>query len=59
MIKLWDGWDESKCWSIDGSGDELWNSITSSRQVIVSGIYIAVFETPNGESAIRKFIVVR
>ena len=44
---------------IDGSGDELWNSITSSRQVIVSGIYIAVFETPNGESAIRKFIVVR
>jgi len=43
----------------DGSGDEAWNSVTSSRQVVVSGLYIAHFETPTGESAIRKFIVVR
>ena len=43
----------------DGSGDEAWNSITSSRQVITSGLYIAHFETPEGENAIRKFIVVR
>jgi hypothetical protein len=28
----------------DGSGDEAWNSVTSSRQVIVSGIYIVHFE---------------
>jgi hypothetical protein len=43
----------------DGSGDEAWNSVTSSRQVIVSGLYIAHFETPLGESTLRKFIVVR
>ena len=42
----------------DGSGDEAWNSITSSRQIIVSGIYIAHFEMPDG-NAIRKFAVVR
>ena len=42
----------------DGSGDEIWNSITSSRQIIVSGIYIAHFEMPDG-NAIRKFAVVR
>ncbi|RPH93922.1 MAG: hypothetical protein EHM72_15970, partial [Calditrichaeota bacterium] len=27
----------------DGSGDELWHSLTSSRQVVVSGLYIAHF----------------
>ena len=43
----------------DGSGDEAWNSITSSRQVIVSGLYIAHFEVPDGGSTIRKFTVVR
>ena len=43
---------------LDGSGDEAWNSITSSRQIIVSGIYIAHFEMPDG-NAIRKFAVVR
>ena len=42
----------------DGSGDEAWNSITSSRQIIVSGLYIAHFEMPDG-NAIRKFAVVR
>jgi hypothetical protein len=43
----------------DGSGDELWDSTTSSRQVVVSGVYIAVFTTPDGQSAIRKFIIIR
>ncbi len=43
----------------DGSGDEAWNSVTSSRQVVVSGVYIAVFETPDGQRAIRKFIIIR
>ncbi len=28
----------------DGSGDELWDSMTSSRQIIVSGIYILYVE---------------
>ncbi|HPG41497.1 MAG TPA: hypothetical protein PLP19_19345 [bacterium] len=43
----------------DGSGDELWDSLTSSGQIIVSGIYIAYFETPAGESVYRKFVVIR
>ena len=43
----------------DGSGDEAWNSITSSRQLIVSGLYIAHFEDPKGGSTIRKFTVIR
>lgn len=56
----------------DGSGDESWNSISSSRQVVVSGIYIAHFEvdedqsSPEGEilyrkgdATTRKIIIVR
>ena len=57
----------------DGSGDESWNSVTSSRQVVVSGVYIAYFEvTQNyvnketgdiiykkGQTAIRKFVIIR
>ncbi len=43
----------------DGSGDELWDSLTSSRQLIVSGLYIAYFVTPDGKSTFRKFIVIR
>jgi len=57
----------------DGSGDELWDSITSSGQIIVSGIYIAYFEVTQdyedpetgellfrkGDNIIRKFIVIR
>ena len=42
----------------DGSGDEAWNSITSSRQLIVSGLYVAHFDMPDGQ-AVRKFTVVR
>ena len=57
----------------DGSGDELWDCITSSRQIVVSGLYIAYFEvTENvideitgdtifkkGDNTFRKFIVIR
>ncbi|MCA9742201.1 fibronectin [candidate division KSB1 bacterium] len=43
----------------DGSGDESWNSVTEYGQIIVSGVYIVTFETPNGDRAIRKFIVIR
>jgi hypothetical protein len=43
----------------DGSGDELWNSLTSSGQVIVSGVYIVHFATPDGQSEYKKFIVIR
>jgi len=43
----------------EGSGVASWNLLTSSRQIIVSGIYIATFETPGGDKAIRKFVVVR
>ncbi|MFQ6616328.1 MAG: fibronectin, partial [Fidelibacterota bacterium] len=57
----------------DGSGDEAWNSVTSSRQVVVSGVYIAHIEVTEdyidpftgellyrkGDAAIRKFIIIR
>ncbi len=57
----------------NGSGDQPWNSTTSSRQTVVSGVYIAYFEvTQNyndpisgellyrkGDSAYRKFIIIR
>lgn len=58
----------------DGSGDEFWDLVTSSRQTVVSGVYIAYFEVtedypdPNnpgeflykkGENTFRKFVVIR
>lgn len=57
----------------DGSGDEAWESVTSSRQVVVSGVYIAHFEVTQdyndpvtgeplykkGDQAIRKFLIIR
>ncbi len=57
----------------DGSGDEEWNSITSSRQTVVSGLYIAYIEVleddldaetgelkfRKGESTFVKFIIIR
>lgn len=45
---------------LDGSGDEYWDSVTSSNQIIVSGIYIAVFENlDTGEKKIDKFVIIR
>lgn len=44
----------------DGSGDAFWDLTTSSRQVVVSGVYIAVIENHGtGEQATRKFVVIR
>ena len=43
----------------EGSGVATWNLLTSSRQIVVSGVYIATFETPDGDKAIRKFVIVR
>lgn len=43
----------------NGSGDEKWNLTTEARQLLVSGIYIAVIETPAGERVFRKFTVIR
>jgi len=57
----------------NGSGDATWESVTSSRQVVVSGIYIAYFEVTEdyhdpvtgellykkGEQTIQKFVIIR
>jgi hypothetical protein len=57
----------------NGSGDEPWNSITSSRQVVVSGVYIVHFTVTadyvdpvsgalkyaKGETSIQKMIIIR
>jgi len=44
----------------DGTGDDYWDSVTSSNQVVVSGIYIAVFENlDTGEKKILKFVIIR
>ncbi len=44
---------------LDNTGLVSWNMITDSQQVISSGIYIAVFQKPNGEHSYQKFVVVR
>lgn len=44
----------------DGSGDQAWDSLTSSGQIVVSGIYIAVVEDlDSGEKKIVKFVIIR
>lgn len=44
----------------DGSGDEFWDHTTSSRQVVVSGLYIAVItDMDTGERVIKKFVIIR
>lgn len=43
----------------DGSGDESWNSTTEAGQTVVSGLYIAVIETPDGKRGIQKFLIIR
>ncbi|RPI05655.1 MAG: hypothetical protein EHM64_05790 [Ignavibacteriae bacterium] len=51
---------------VNGSGDETWNSLTSSNQLVVSGLYIAYFEVTEddtnvkkGDNTFRKFIIIR
>jgi hypothetical protein len=57
----------------NGSGDETWNSITSSRQVVVSGVYIVHFTVTadyvdpatgqlkyrKGQTAVEKMVIIR
>jgi hypothetical protein len=57
----------------NGSGDEAWNSITSSRQVVVSGVYIVHFTVTadyndpvtgelkykQGDTSFQKLIIIR
>lgn len=43
-----------------GSGDNYWYNVTSSNQIVASGIYIAVFtDNDTGESKIEKFAIIR
>jgi hypothetical protein len=41
------------------AGSMMWDMLTDYQQAISSGIYIAVFENPEGQVAYQKFIVVR
>lgn len=57
----------------DGSGDEAWNSISSARQVVVSGVYLVHFEVlkdqidsdtgdilyHKGDTIVKKLAIVR
>lgn len=44
----------------DGSGDEFWDHTTSDRQLVASGVYIAVVEDlETGAVAKKKFVIVR
>jgi hypothetical protein len=57
----------------NGSGDEAWNSITSSRQVVVSGVYVVHFTVTadyndpvtnelkykTGDTAYQKLVIIR
>ena len=44
----------------DGSGDAFWDHTTASRQIVASGLYIAVItDTETGERAIKKFVLIR
>lgn len=44
----------------NGSGDEFWYQVTSSGQIIVSGIYIAVItDKLTGENHLVKFTIIR
>lgn len=41
------------------SGLWKWDMISRNQMVISTGVYIAYFETPNGNSSYQKFVVVR
>ncbi|MFI5405510.1 MAG: hypothetical protein ACHQ1D_03235 [Nitrososphaerales archaeon] len=44
---------------VDENGLKNWDMITDNQQVISSGIYIAVFQKPTGETSYQKFIIIR
>jgi hypothetical protein len=60
-----EGGDLVKTIHHEGSGDASWGNIpeehmtTETGQIVVSGIYIALIETPDGQSTTRKFVIVR
>jgi hypothetical protein len=41
------------------TGYEKWDMLTENQQAIASGVYIVVFQTPEGEMAYQKLFVVR
>ncbi len=44
----------------DGTGDEYWNCTTEHKQIVVSGVYIAVIkDNVTGETKIVKFLIIR
>ncbi|MCX6136619.1 MAG: T9SS type A sorting domain-containing protein, partial [Ignavibacteriales bacterium] len=43
----------------DMTASQDWFQTTSSKQIVVSGVYIVVITTPSGEKAIKKLIVIR
>lgn len=44
----------------NGTGDEYWSCTTDSKQIVVSGIYIAVIQDiETGDSKIEKFLIIR
>ena len=44
----------------DGTGDHYWNCTTDSKQIVVSGVYIAVVkDRKTGGTEIEKFIIIR
>ena len=44
----------------DGTGDEYWSCTTDSKQIVVSGIYIAVIiDNKTGDRKIEKFVIIR
>jgi hypothetical protein len=44
----------------DGSGDEFWDLTTYSKQVVSSGLYIAVIQDKEADKvSIKKFVVIR
>jgi len=44
----------------DGTGDEFWNHTTPSRQLVASGLYIAVItDNETNKKIMKKFVIVR
>jgi len=44
----------------DGSGDEYWDHTTADRQLVASGLYIAVVrDLDTGQVSKKKFVIVR
>jgi len=44
----------------NGTGDEYWNCTTNSKQIVVSGVYIAVIkDRKTGKTEIEKFVIIR